>query len=110
MGKYKQFLLKVLDLFLPTRRIVLMQGDELPDRLPKRNVVLTVDDGEPYLIGMRCPCGCGKRLEMIAADQINPHWKISSDHKGRVTLHPSVNLQVDCLSHFWLRKGRVKWC
>ena len=103
-------MIRAVDRLLPARRIVPMQGDELPVKLPRRDVVLASEDGEPYVIGMRCPCGCGRRLEMMASAEITPHWKVNADRRGRVTLHPSVHLQVGCLSHFWLRNGRVKWC
>lgn len=110
MNRLKRMVLRAADRLLPARRIVPIQGDELPARLPRRDVLLANEDGEPYLIGMRCPCGCGRRLEMIVSSDITPHWKVSVDSRGRATLDPSVHIQVGCLSHFWLRKGRVRWC
>lgn len=110
MNRFRRMMLRAVDRLLPARRIVPIQGDELPARLPRRDVLLANDDGEPYLIGMRCPCGCGRRLEMIVSSDITPHWKVSADKRGRATLDPSVHVRVGCLSHFWLRNGRVRWC
>ena len=103
-------MIRLVDRLLPARRIVSIQGDELPAKLPRRDIVLVSEDGEPYLIGMRCPCGCGRRLEMMAATELTPRWNVSADKRGRATLDPSVHLQVGCLSHFWLHRGRVRWC
>ena len=77
MNRYKRMIIRAIDCLFPARRIISVQGDELPAKLPKRDIVLTTEDGEPFLIGMRCPCGCGKRLEMMASTEITPHWKVS---------------------------------
>ncbi len=96
----------------PVEEVVLLQwlpnGDFEEIRSEER---IQATEGErPHLIGMRCPCGCSKRLEMIASSDITPHWKVSVVAWGRATLDPSVHVQVGCSSQFWLRKGRVRWC
>ena len=110
MNWCRRMMVRMVDRLLPARQIVPIRGDELPAKLPKRDVVIASEDGLPYLIGMKCPCGCGRRLEMMASEDIMPHWKIRADRRGRASLYPSVHLQVGCKSHFWLCDGRVKWC
>ena len=102
--------LRLVDGFLPARKLVTVACDELPAELPRRDVVLVVDDGEPFVIGLRCPCGCGRRLEMLAFEEARPNWSVTKDDCGRATLNPSVHLQVGRRSHFWLRRGRIRWC
>lgn len=94
----------------PRRRVTIIDGDTLPETLPFRNLVLARDDGEDWCIGMRCPCGCGQRLELMVLQEIRPRWDVRIDLRGHVTLHPSVWLKKGCRSHFWLRDGRVIWC
>lgn len=94
----------------PRRSLVIVEGDMLPKRLPFWNLVKACDDGEDWSVGLRCPCGCGHRLEMMLLKEVKPRWDISVDLKGHVSLHPSVWLREGCKSHFWVRGGKVIWC
>ncbi|WP_306609890.1 DUF6527 family protein [Paracoccus yibinensis] len=59
---------------------------------------------------MRCPCGCGERLQLSLARERRPRWRLEVDHLGRPTLAPSVRMQDGCRAHFHLRSGKVEWC
>ena len=92
------------------RSLKIVNGDMLPERLPRRNLVLVRDGDEDWAVGFRCPCGCGQRLELLLLKEVKPRWDISFDQRGRVSLHPSVWLRVGCKSHFWVRSGKIVWC
>ncbi|MET4803607.1 DUF6527 family protein [Bradyrhizobium sp. LB11.1] len=94
----------------PDRRIQIIEGDSLPSKLPKRDLVLAREDDEDWCVGLRCPCGCGTNIELLVVQEAKPRWDISIDAKRRPTLKPSVWVQRGCRSHFWLRDGRVIWC
>lgn len=94
----------------PARRLRIIEGDSLPCRMPRRDVVLARDDGEDWCVGMRCPCGCGYVIELLVVAEAKPRWDVFVNAKGRPTLTPSVWLQKGCRSHFWIREGRVQWC
>lgn len=96
--------------FGPDRRIQVIQGDSLPPKLPKRDLVLAREDDEDWCVGMRCPCGCGVNIELLVVPEAKPRWDVFIDAKQRPTLTPSVWVQRGCRSHFWLRNGRVQWC
>ena len=64
--------------------------DMLPERLPRWNLVLARDGDEDWAVGLRCPCGCGQRLEMMLLKEVKPRWDFSVDRHGHVSLHPSV--------------------
>lgn len=101
---------RLWDRFGPARRLQTVVGDELPSSMPSRDLVLTIDDGEPWSVGMMCPCRCGATIEMLVVDGAKPRWEIAVDAKGRPTLQPSVWRNTGCKSHFWLRSGRIVWC
>tara|TARA_R110002020_G_scaffold69730_9_gene181452 strand:- start:25466 stop:25798 length:333 start_codon:yes stop_codon:yes gene_type:complete len=94
----------------PARRLLVVQGDSLPDGLPSRDIVLVRDDGDDWSVGMRCPCGCGDTIELMVLEEARPRWDITVDSARRPTLHPSVWRKTGCRSHFWLRRGRIHWC
>jgi hypothetical protein len=94
----------------PARRLYTIEGDSLPQRLPHRDVLLARDGDEDWCVGMRCPCGCRKVIELLLVKGVAPRWDICIDGRGLPTLEPSVFLQTGCRSHFWLRRGRVYWC
>jgi hypothetical protein len=94
----------------PRHAVNIIEGDMLPNKLPYWNLVLARESDEDWCVGMRCPCGCGLRLEMMLLKEVKPRWDATFDKRGRVSLHPSVWLRAGCRSHFWIRDGKVIWC
>jgi hypothetical protein len=94
----------------PRRSMVVVEGDMLPKKLPLWNLVVAREDDEDWSVGLRCPCGCGQRLEMLLLKDVKPRWDISVDRAGYVSLQPSVWVREGCKSHFWVRAGKVVWC
>ena len=103
------WLLKLLEWILPARELTVAQGDVLPKRLPLRSLVLLRDGEEEWCIGMRCPCGCGQRLEIPLIPEATPNWKLRVEDGGSPTLSPSIWLKDGCRSHFFIRCGKVEW-
>lgn len=95
---------------LPARRLQVVDGDSLPAHIPYRNVVLARDADGDWCVGMRCPCGCGEKIELLLIREVSPRWNLNIDVRGLPSLHPSVWLAKGCRSHFWLRHGRIHWC
>lgn len=58
----------------------------------------------------KCPCGCGDVVTLSAQTAHQPHWRLTRTQPGRPTLYPSVWRDKGCMSHFWLRDGRVELC
>ena len=105
-----RWLRRILARLALPRRLRIVERDSLPERLPWRDVVLARDGDEDWCVGMRCPCGCGRTIELLVIAEAKPRWDISIDRKRRPSLSPSVWLQKGCRSHFWLKAGRVRWC
>lgn len=106
----KKLLLRVFDFIAPPRVLKVVEGDSIPDQVPIRNLVLAREDDEDWCVAMRCPCGCGRKIELLIIKEAEPRWDLHVDLKGRPTLSPSVWLRDGCSSHFWVRAGRVRWC
>jgi hypothetical protein len=57
------------------------------------------------MAALACPCGCGHRVMLNLLDQ---HQLIIE--KGIPTVSPSILVSdAPCLSHFFIRRGRVEW-
>ena len=95
----------------PVRRYRLsyVDGDELPAVLPEMTLVVAREGDVHWTSGMVCPCGCGRRLEMMLLQEVTPRWRLRVDDQGP-SLTPSVWVADGCRSHFWLRNGLVRWC
>ncbi|ANB98498.1 hypothetical protein K6675_000467 [Vibrio parahaemolyticus] len=104
------WLLRLMEYILPARKVNVIESDTPPDKLPIRNIVLAKEDDEEWAVGFKCPCGCGRHLELLLIKEAKPNWKLTVDEKNRPTLYPSIWLKKGCRSHFWLRKGKVVWC
>jgi hypothetical protein len=94
----------------PRRSVQIVDGDTLPEKLPLWTLVMARDDGDDWSVGMRCPCGCGQRLEMMVLREVKPRWDVSMDSHGYVSLNPSVWVREGCRSHFLIRSGKIVWC
>jgi Family of unknown function (DUF6527) len=86
------------------------EGDELPETLPERTLVVAREEGELWSAGLICPCGCGRRIELMLLPDVEPRWDVRIGKGGAPTLWPSVWAKTGCRSHFWLRDGEVSWC
>jgi hypothetical protein len=105
-----RWLRRAFDRYGPRRGLKIVEGDSLPARPPRRDLVLAREGDEDWCVGMRCPCGCGQTIELLLVREAKPRWDLQTDPSGHPTLKPSVWLQTGCRSHFWLRRGRVEWC
>ncbi|MCK1298466.1 MULTISPECIES: DUF6527 family protein [unclassified Bradyrhizobium] len=105
-----RWLRRAFDRYGPRRGLEIVEGDSLPARLPRRDLVLAREGEEDWCVGMRCPCGCGQGIELLLVEEAKPRWDLSVDSSEFPSLKPSVWLQTGCKSHFWLRRGRVEWC
>lgn len=107
--KWSRWFLKLTENVLPARRITAVDSDTPPEKLPWRNLVLAREDNGDWAVAFRCPCGCGRRLELLLIEEATPNWSISIGKGGKPSLHPSIWLKEGCKSHFWLRDGKVIW-
>lgn len=86
----------------------------LPDNPISENIqsdIVYIVGGEDYVkwAYFKCPDGCGDTIMLSLSPNKRPSWKIKQDGRGRVSLYPSINKQDGCKSHFWLKKGKIKW-
>mgnify|MGYP005854515883 CR=1 FL=1 len=102
-------LLRKAEHWLPPRKLIVINSDSLPDRLPLRSIMLARDGTEDWCIGFKCPCGCGRTIELLVVEEAKPRWDYKVDENGWISLVPSVWLNTGCKSHFWIKNGRVHW-
>ncbi|MET0373794.1 MAG: DUF6527 family protein [Rhizorhabdus sp.] len=77
----------------------------------KVGVVYVVQGGDtPKWALMRCPCGCGEKLQLSLSPTRRPRWAVQKDRLRRVSLHPSVRQTGGCFAHFWVHRGVIEWC
>jgi hypothetical protein len=100
---------RVFRWLIPPYRTVVVE-ETLPSLLKRRTLYVVQEDGFEEQAAMICPCGCRRVLHMNLLADERPCWRLTRHEDGTATLHPSVWRQKDCRSHFWFRRGRVKWC
>lgn len=72
-------------------------------------IVYLIGENEPWAAIFLCPCGCKQSIWLNLVKGHRPLWKIRVTRKGIPTAEPSINRQVGCRSHFWLKAGRIIW-
>jgi len=75
----------------------------------ERQFISVVYQNEPLWSMFRCPCGCGDVISLPMKRPHNPRWRLALTVAGRPTLYPSVWRNNGCMSHFWIKDGRVYW-
>jgi hypothetical protein len=77
--------------------------DQMPERLEEGVVYVSIQ----YATGMHlCACGCGHEV----VTPLSPtDWEMTFDGET-VSLAPSIgSWSLGCQSHYWIRRGRVRW-
>ncbi|WP_148280025.1 DUF6527 family protein [Acidovorax sp. KKS102] len=86
-----------------------VRGELPPDQLPSRDLVLLREGGEAWSVMMRCPCGCGRPVELPLIREARPRWSLQLDGDGHPSLVPSVWRRDGCRAHYFVRRGKVVW-
>jgi len=81
-----------------------------PDELPAGLLVVVQDAGRQKWACLRCPGGCGDRLQLSLNAARRPRWAIALDWLRRPSVTPSVHQLTACRCHFWIKGGMVEWC
>lgn len=83
---------------------------------PPKNEDITEQDfyfvassNKPKWTLFKCPCGCGDVITLSMQPMHRPSWRLQETTSRRPTLYPSVWRDKGCMSHFWLKDGRIFW-
>lgn len=91
------------------RRWRAVRVEDLPDSLAPFSVYLVGEGPYVWQVALMCPCGCKATLCLPVVPGSKPRWDVTEHADGVVTLSPSVRRRVGCRSHFFLRKGLIRW-
>ena len=81
----------------------------MPDE-PVKGMLYLVGEGQAWSAGMVCPCGCCKLIQVSLLREDFPKWSVEMTVWGVPTLAPSAWCTSGCRSHFFLRRGHLRWC
>jgi hypothetical protein len=107
-----RFLLPIKTFFLGLfRREKLFKNkyiDMIPENLKPGILYVEGDGSKNQFASFLCPCGCKEEINLNLETEEEPCWLLE---EGNVTdLSPSVWKSNNCKSHFFIRKGKLKWC
>lgn len=96
----------LVDLLQTKYRAVFVE--DLPLELGKRKLYIVGEGEYRWFAAMKCPCGCGDIIKLNIRNDAHPYWRII-EYKGTVSLEPSIRRLSGCRSHFYLRRGIIRW-
>jgi len=76
--------------------------------IEKKTIYIIGENGNYWVVGFRCPCGCGDFVQLNLLPDGRHVWKLYF-HEGAISIYPSVDRKHRCKSHFNLTKGNVAW-
>jgi len=82
---------------------------ELPDKLKKDAVYLIGENGYLWSAALLCPCGCQAIIQLNLLSDAKPCWRVEEHTNGTISLAPSVWSRRGCGSHYFVRRGFIKW-
>jgi len=83
-------------------------ADEIPDKLPRRAIVLVGNAAYPKWVAFDCPCNRGHRIMLPLVKTVKPHWQLQKFEPA--TIWPSVDSDGGSYRcHYFIRSGKVKW-
>jgi len=88
-----------------------VQYIEDPIDNPKKKILYIVGTvNDPWQAELLCPCGCKDKIVLPVNNSTKPHWSLNITIKKTPSLSPSIWRTKGCKSHFFLKKGKIKWC
>ena len=87
-----------------------MDRHPTPGDLPPGVLVVVQDGDRAKWACLRCPGGCGEKLQLSLSPSRRPRWAVSLDRLDRPSVSPSVHQLNNCQCHFWIKSGTVEWC
>jgi hypothetical protein len=81
--------------------------DDIPVEI-KNGIVYVIGGKAPWLLLLRCPCGCGETIHLNLLKEANPCWGYRIE-KNTISVKPSVWRTTGCKSHFIIRGSQVQW-
>jgi hypothetical protein len=82
--------------------------DDIPEKLKQGVVYVEGTAGNFWFASLLCPCGCKQVININLDKNESPCWKLSKTIFS--DLSPSLWKNNGCKSHFFLKKGEIKWC
>ena len=76
---------------------------------PPRTMIVECPDQHFKWAYFRCPCGCGAPRSVNLMRSLRPFWDLEVDEGDLVSLYPSVWVEGQCASHFWVVRSHVIW-
>jgi predicted RNA-binding Zn-ribbon protein involved in translation (DUF1610 family) len=80
-----------------------------PEQIKSGQIFIVRDSGLWKWACFQCPA-CGETILLSLSQVRHPRWKVTLDCLNRPTLHPSIRQTDGQKCHFWIRKGKVRWC
>ncbi len=98
--------------WLPRRRYwiagTVEAADEVPERLPRKAIIVVERSGRPSWLAFDCPCDRRHRLLIPLSTRVAPRWQLTQGK--RPSLAPSVDsADAGRKCHFWLKNGMIQW-
>lgn len=88
----------------------LLNVEDIPDCCERGTIYIVGNSSSPQYAIFKCPCGCGRNVELNLNAKSKPCWKVSYHWFGTISFSPSIWRNDGCRSHFFYKKGEVKWC
>lgn len=82
---------------------------ELPDQLRAGQIYLIGENDFLWIVALLCPCGCDSAVQLNLLPDAHPRWRIDNHSDGTVSLTPSIWSKRRCDSHYFIKRGFIKW-
>lgn len=82
--------------------------EQIPEDLKPGLLYVEGRGNQYWFASLLCPCGCRQEININLDENESPCWQLGEVKLSDVS--PSLWKNNGCKSHFFLKKGEVKWC
>lgn len=79
-----------------------------PETITDKTVFIIGERPNFWKVCFKCPCGCNEVISLNLLKKASPCWRFSIRWSS-ITIYPSIWRRVGCKSHFYIRRGQVRW-
>lgn len=109
----KYFIYCIKYYFLRKQKYTAKWVEDIPEKLNSNSFYIVGTKKHPFKLVSKCPaklCNHLVQVKVLKDENALNEWRITEHQDNTISLYPSVWITRKCGCHYWIEKGKLRWC